>query len=60
MSDGVVIVPPPIGTEHSIELEMKNIREGYIRDLGTLGYESHISKVNRDFKFLMSKKGACI
>ncbi|MGG4402540.1 hypothetical protein ABEW61_20580 [Paenibacillus amylolyticus] len=57
MSDGVMIVPPPIGAEHSIELEMKRIREAYRGDLGTVGYEKHINKVNQDFKSMMAKKG---
>ncbi len=58
MSDGVMIVPPPIGAEHSIELEMKRIREAYSGDLGTVGYEKHINKVNHDFKSLVTRKGA--
>ncbi|OMF12102.1 hypothetical protein BK131_19030 [Paenibacillus amylolyticus] len=57
ISDSVMIVPPPMGTERSIELEMKRIREAYRGDLGTVGYEKHINKVNQDFKSMMDKKG---
>nr|WP_145406195.1 hypothetical protein [Paenibacillus xylanexedens] len=57
MSDSVMMIPPPLGAERDLELEMKKIREGYIRDLGRTDYEKHISKVNQDFKSLIAKKG---
>lgn len=60
MLGGVMIVPPPMGAEHSIEHEMKKIREGYISDLGTVGYENHLNSINEDFKSLMAKKGVRI
>lgn len=60
MSDSVMIIPPLPGSEHSLELEMKRIREDYVRDIGATDYEKHISKVNQNFKSLMAKKGVCL
>ncbi|PYE49678.1 hypothetical protein HUB98_09890 [Paenibacillus barcinonensis] len=57
ISDSVMMIPPLPSSERALELEMKKIREGYIRDLGTTDYEKHITKVNQDFKSLMAKKG---
>jgi len=57
ISDSVMMIPPLPGSERSLELEMKKIREGYVRDLGVSDYEKHILKVNQDFKSFMAEKG---
>ncbi|MCP3746771.1 hypothetical protein [Paenibacillus sp. A3M_27_13] len=54
---GVMIVPPPPGSERLIDREMKKIRAVYIKEMGQAGCDNHVKKVNEEFKNLLGRRG---